>query len=67
MKCQSAKNPHLYFSEPNVTSSNHFFCPDSPKHKDFLFNFINKTEKLQILTFKPLKQQFILLFNLKND
>ncbi len=68
MKCQeSAKNSNFYFPEPNVTSSNFFFCPNnSPKHKDSSFMIINDTEKQQILLFDILNQQF-LLSNLKND
>ncbi len=65
VKCQkTAKNAHLNFAEPNVTSSNRFFCPNSPKHKDS-FSLINDTEKQQILTFKTLNQKFFLIFYLK--
>ncbi len=69
MKCQKfAKNAYLSFPEPNVTSSNRFFSPNSsPKHKDFSFILINDPDKLQILTFKTLNQQFFLLLYLEND
>ncbi len=69
MKCQkSAKNADLNFPEPNVTSSNCFFCPNNnPKHEESSFNFINDTEKQKILTFKTPNHQFFLLFYLKSD
>ncbi len=51
---KSAKNAHLNFPEPNVTSSYGFFCPNSPKHEDSSFILINDTEKQEILTFKSL-------------
>ncbi len=68
MKCKKrAKNVHLNFPEPNVTSSNHFFCPNnSPEHGDSSFIIINDTEKQHILTFKRLNQQFFLHFYLQN-
>ncbi len=63
MKCQkSAKNAHLNFPEPNVMSSNCFFCPNSQKHKNSSFIFIDDTEKQQILTFRTLNQQFFYFF-----
>ncbi len=48
MKCQKgAKNAHLNFAEPNLTSTD-CFCPNSsPKHKDASFIFINDTEQQQ--------------------
>ncbi len=56
-KC--AKNTQLHFPEPNVTSSNCFFCPNNgPKHKESSFVMINDTEKQQIVTFQKLNQQF---------
>ncbi len=60
MKCQkSAKNAHLNVIE---TSTNCFLCPNSPKHtQKNSFILMNYTEKQQILTFKTLNQQKLLL------
>ncbi len=59
MKCQkSPKNAHLNFTEPTVTFSSCFFCPNNrPKHKDSSFIFIKGTKAIQ---------QFFLLFYSKN-
>ncbi len=63
VKCQKGvKNAHLNFPEPDVTSSDCFFCSNNnPKHKDS-FIFIYDSEKQQILTFETLIRQFFLLF-----
>ncbi len=58
----------MLISTSNVMPSNSFFCPNnSPKHMDSSFIVIKDTEKQQILTFKRLNQQFLILFYLKND
>ncbi len=42
---KSVKNAHLNFPEPNVPSSDCFFCPNSiPKHKDSSCVIINDTK-----------------------
>ncbi len=69
MKSQkSAKNAHFNFSKHNVTSSVCFFRPNnSPKHKDSSSMIRNDAEKKEIFTFTGLKQEFFLLFYLRND
>ncbi len=64
MKFQkSVKNAHLSFPEPNITSSNCFFCPNSSqKHNDSLFIIINDTKKQQTLIFVVAKLAILFTF-----
>ncbi len=71
-ECQySVKNAVLNFPEPwaiSEASSDCFFKPNNcPKHEDSSFVIMDDTDKLQILTFKRLNQQFFLHNHLKND
>lgn len=55
---QIVNNTHYNFPEPNVASSNVFFClTNGPNLSDIQFSKIHERQKQQILEFEKLEEE----------